>query len=49
VTVLALIGMSTIKQRLEGRMDANCVASQVPRLSVGCALMICGLAENEAN
>ena len=35
VTALTLIGeMSTFKERLEGRMDANCVANQVPRLSV---------------
>jgi type IV secretory pathway VirJ component len=51
VTVLALIETSTFKQRLEGWMDANCVAIQVPRLSVdlsvGRALMIYGLAEDE--
>jgi len=47
VTVLSLIETSTFKQRLEGWMDANCVAIQVPRLSVS-ALMIYGLAEDEA-
>jgi hypothetical protein len=40
VTALTLIGeMSTFKQRLEGRMDANCVANGVLRLSV--CLSVC--------
>jgi hypothetical protein len=31
---VAVLEMSTFKQRLEGRMDENCVANQVPLLSV---------------
>ena len=58
---MTALDISTFKQRLEERMDANCVAIQVPRLSVCLsvclsvylsvryALMIYGLAEEETN